>query len=90
MTSPAAALINGMEQGPVFASEDPPVLVAVLGNWSPHLQRSTEWGWKCVTCGDARRGAPTKTSAAVSAEDHYHWHQRDTGRSGAEHRRANR
>jgi hypothetical protein len=66
----------------VFASEDPLVLVVVLGDWSVYAQRSCEWGWKCVTCGEARRGysARWKQAAVDAAESHYHWHQRQARR----------
>jgi hypothetical protein len=58
-------------RGPVFASEDPKVLVAVAGDGCPYLVRVTEWGWGCTSGGFRLR-----ILAAESAEDHLHWHQR--------------
>lgn len=78
MTGPM--LVNGMEQGPVFVSEDPAVLVAVFGDWSVGLQRSTEWGWLCFRprwCRESRVGYRSAQAAAAGAEEHYrcHWKQ---------------
>lgn len=69
------ALINGMEQGPTFASVEPRIIVQVWGDWSHYLDRSTRWGWRCL-CGDSRIGCTTKTQAAESAEEHFWWHSR--------------
>jgi hypothetical protein len=62
-------------RGPVFASEDPKVFVAVADDWCPYLARVTEWGWGC-TCGEARRRLRLVVPAAENADDHFHWHQR--------------
>ena len=61
-----------------FASEDPLVLVVVLGDWSVYARRPCEWGWRCVACGEARRGYPGhwKQAAVNAAEGHNRWHQR--------------